>query len=266
MGLKLLAMLAAMLCPVGAALAADLGPTFPAPQPPAPPPALSGDWKVQLTLYGWATALTGDVGLRGLPTTDVDMAFTDILGKLDGALMGSLIVSNDRFVLLTDLVWAKLSDKVDAGPFGGSVSYDQTQLIAQAAVGYILPLGNPSLQLSPTIGLRYNHLKAELEIDPAILPASISRDQTKAWLDPTVGLFMRYDLDPKWFVNAMVDIGGFGIGSDFTSQGFASIGYRWTPSVSTALGYRAIYTDYRDGGFVYDTTMHGPFASLAVTF
>ena len=62
------------------------------------------------------------------------------------------------------------------------------------------------------------------------------------------------------------DVGGFGVGSRFTTQGFASVGYRWTESISTALGYRAIYTDYRKDGFSYRATQHGVFSSIAYHF
>jgi hypothetical protein len=254
---------AALLLHSVAASAADLA--QPQAEPPAPI-AYVNDWKFQLTLYGWATGLDGDVGVRGLPTVEVDESFTDIFDQLDGALMGSLFASNGQFVFLSDLVWAKLSDDVNVGPFGGSVKYDQRLLIAQAAAGYTLPLGIQNLQLSATAGLRYNRLKAELGIDPALLPIGISREGTKNWIDPTVGLFMHYDINERWFINALADIGGFGVGSKITSQGFASLGYMWTKSISTAVGYRVLYTDYDKNGFVYDTTMHGPFASIAVHF
>jgi len=180
--------------------------------------------------------------------------------------MGSFFATNGKLLLLTDLIWSKVSQNVNVGPFGGSIDYDQRQLIAQAALGCKLPLDVPGLQLSATAGVRYNRLKAELEIDPALLPISVSREGTKNWIDPTIGLFMHYEINDRWFVNALADVGGFGVGSDFTSQGFVSVGYMWTKSVSTAIGYRAIYTNYDKDGFVYDTTMHGPFASLAFHF
>lgn len=44
-----------------------------APPPVAPAPA-SG-WTYQVSLYGWATSLTGDVGVRNLPTTSIDDLF-----------------------------------------------------------------------------------------------------------------------------------------------------------------------------------------------
>jgi len=259
--LTTLGILAAFGLTASAARAADL----PSQAEPAPPPVLVEGWQFQATLYGWATSLHGDVGVRGLPPADVDVSFVDILDNLDGAIMGSLYASNGKWMVLTDLVWAKLSDTVDVGPFGGSVTFEQKQAIASAVVGYALPLGIDKLQLSPTVGLRYNHLNAKLDIDSALL-GSASREGTKNWVDPTVGMALHYDINDRWFINGLADIGGFGVGSKITSQGFATVGYNWSRTISTAIGYRAIYTNYKDGGFVYKTTQQGPFASLGVHF
>jgi hypothetical protein len=58
----------------------------------------------------------------------------------------------------------------------------------------------------------------------------------------------------------------FDMSLDITAQGFLTVGYKWTPTVSTAIGYRAIYTDYENGGFVYNITEKGPFMSIAFHF
>ena len=55
-------------------------------------------------------------------------------------------------------------------------------------------------------------------------------------------------------------------GLQLTAQGFLAVGYNWTETISTAIGYRAIYTDYDNDGFVYNTTMHGLFTSVAFHF
>ncbi|CAM5765627.1 hypothetical protein LMIY3S_01546 [Labrys miyagiensis] len=236
-------------------------------QPIVPPPlVITNEWKFQATLYGWATALNGKVGVRGLRPVNVNVSFSDILKNLDGAVMGSFYASNGKWMVLTDVIFAKLSDRVDVGPFGGSVKFEQKQAIVQGAVGYALPLGIPNLQLGPTVGVRYNYLDAKIEINPALIPVSAQRQGSKNWADPTIGLSMHYDINDRWFVNALADIGGFGVGSKLTSQGFVSLGYMWTKNVSTAIGYRVIYTDYKDGGFVYDTTQQGLFTSLAFHF
>src|SRR5262249_46708167 len=99
-----------------------------------------------------------------------------------------------------------------------------------------------------------------------LFPIEIDREGTKQWIDPTIGLSLRYAIDDKWFLNVIGDVGGFGVSSKFTAQGFAALGYMWTPSISSAIGYRAIYTDYEDGGFVYDVTQHGVFTSIAYHF
>ena len=149
---------------------------------------------------------------------------------------------------------------------GGRVDFTMTQITASGIVGYKLPLGLPdNVEVSATAGLRYQHFKGDLSIDPARFPG-IDREGTQDWIDPIVGLSLQYQINDRWFVNALADVGGFGVGSKITAQGFASVGYMWTPSISTALGYRAIYADYENDGFVYDATQHGLFTSIGFHF
>ena len=229
-------------------------------------PDMVPGWKFQATAYGWLTAINGDIGIRDLPPASVDISAVDVLKNLDGALMGSLLARNGDWFILGDLIWAKLSDSAHVGPVIGDVDFKMTQVIASGIVGYKLPLGLPdNVELSATAGLRYQYIKGQLGIAPADFPG-ISREGTEDWIDPIVGLSLRYQVDERWFVNALADIGGFGVGSDFTAQGFASVGYMWTPSISTAIGYRAIYADYENNGFVYDATQHGLFTSVGFHF
>lgn len=249
---------AAMLMSAAPAFAADMTP------PPEEVP-IEHTWKFQLTVYGWASGLNGDVGIRDLPPVSVDITFADLLKNLDGAVMGSFYASDGEWTVLTDLIWAKVSDNVTVTEAGGTVNYKQTQAIVSGIVGYALPVGIPDLQLSATAGVRYNRIKAKLEINPVYFPG-ISREGTKDWADPTIGLLAQYDINERWFVNALADVGGFGVGSDFTAQGFLAVGYNWTEKISTALGYRAIYTDYDKNGFVYNVTQHGLYSSVAFHF
>jgi hypothetical protein len=58
------------------------------------------------------------------------------------------------------------------------------------------------------------------------------------------------------------DIGGFGVGSKFTWNTSALLGYSVSRVVSVWLGYRALGLDYKSGsGFnkiEFDAIMHGP--------
>lgn len=254
------------------AIGADLPPVAVSMQPP---PSV---WQFQVTGYGWATALNGRVGVRNLPPVKVDMSFSDVLKDLDGALMGSFLARKDNWLILTDLVWAALSDDAIVRPPGvrhptlaaiapgTKVDFKMRQLIASALVGYRLPVGGQDFDIYATAGLRYQRLTAKIEATPGLIPVTLSRSSLEQWLDPTVGFSATWRINERWFANVLADVGGFGVASRFTTQGFTSIGYRWTDSISTALGYRAIYTDYRNNGFTYRTTQHGVFSSIAYHF
>ncbi|GAB4071074.1 hypothetical protein GCM10028812_42650 [Ancylobacter sonchi] len=238
---------------------------------PAPVQAAS-DWRFQATLYGWLTGIDGDLGVRKLPTTPIDASIADVLDNLDGAMMGSFLASNGQWLFLADLVLARLSHTDQVGLYGGStLDTELTQTIATGAVGYWLPLGLPHVDLAVTGGLRYVQLSSDVSLTTPNLPSPLAGHQSESWIDPTVGLVARWTIDERWFVNATADIGGFGVGSKLSSNGYVGLGYMWTPSISSAIGYRYLYEDYEstngDGGsFRYNTTMHGPTLSLAWHF
>lgn len=244
------------------AVAADLS-QQPADIAPAP---VTNDWRFQATFYGWLTGLNGDVGVLGVGPASVNISASNVLLNFDGALMASLAAQNDQWIFLSDFIFAKISD---SGTFGkGKYGYDfsQNQAIIQGLAGYKLPLGIENLSLSPTVGFRYMYLDADLGVTPTALPITVSGSGSVQWIDPTVGFYGHYDFNDKWFINALGDVGGFGVGSDLTWQAFGAVGYNWTKTISTSIGYRAIYENYEKGGFVYDVTQQGVFAGLGIHF
>jgi hypothetical protein len=249
--------LAACLMSAAPAAAADMS-------EPGPVVVDSG-WKYQVSLDLWATALNGDIGLRGLPAADVDISAWDALQHLDGAFAGSFQAVGDSWLLYSDFMWAKLSADADFGPAGGNADLDQEQILFTALVGYELPVNVQNMQLYATGGLRYQHYSIDLSIDPAFFPA-VDRSGSQSWVDPIVGLAMHYDINDKWFIDVMADVGGFGIASDITLQGTATVGYNWTDTIASSFGYKALYTDYKEDGFRYDATQHGLFTRLVVKF
>ena len=76
----------------------------------------------------------------------------------------------------------------------------------------------------------------------------------------------------------VADIGVFGsevpcggLDDSATGQVLGSVGYNWTPSFSTTLGYRVLYTYFRDESgplhdFRYQSWMYGPFAGAKYSF
>ncbi len=224
--------------------------------------------KYQLTLYGWATALNGHTGARGWPAANVDISAIDALSNLDGAVMGSFMVKKSDFTFLMDVVYANLSTSSTVGRDGASyASVGIKQAIISGLLGYRLPVGLPqNVDLSATVGFRYQHLSGDFQLQTPFFGLPLSTSGNQDWVDPTIGLMLNYAITDKWYINVIGDVGGFGLGSKITAQGFASVGYMWTPNLSTAVGYRAIYTDYVNNGFVYDMTQHGVFLSVGYHF
>ncbi|WP_413991270.1 hypothetical protein ACMDCR_03945 [Labrys okinawensis] len=275
------AVLCSGLCVAGPVWAADLAVSQSEPPPPPIVPQLG--WQFQATAYGWASALKGDAGVGRLPTASLDASFGDILKNLKGAFMGAFIARNDTFIFGADLIWTRIG--VDGrfkvggnGPFaalrsGTSVSFQQDQTIATAFAGYRIPIGPPNLSLYGTVGVRYQNINVELDLShTTVLGTGLRRSTSDStgWADPLIGFAATYHFNDKWYLNALGDFGATS-SSNITAQGLVSVGYNWTQSFSTALGFRALYTDYengndRGGSFRYKSTLYGPFVSMSYNF
>ena len=88
-------------------------------------------------------------------------------------------------------------------------------------------------------------------------------DLGDSWVDPVVGGRLVQDLAEDWFLTARGDLGGFGVGSDFSWNVQGGVGYEVSNSFSLVLQYKALDVDFQNdeagSDFLsYDTTTHGP--------
>ncbi len=117
-----------------------------------------------------------------------------------------------------------------------------------------------------TAGMRVNTLRGQLNFDG--LGETVDQDQT--WLDPVVGLTLRTNAERRLLLRVYSEIGGFGLGSDFTWQIFPTVGIRFSDTVSADLGYRWIKIDYATGEgrerFAYDVLTQGPLVGVSLRF
>jgi hypothetical protein len=282
------AAIAAILACGATASAADL-PTRKAPPPPAPVAPPPSGWQFTATLPLWATAIGGSVGVGRLPSANVNASFTDILKNLKGIFAGTFIARNDTFILGLDLLWSRVGTSVTfnadgSGPFanlrsGTSAKFTQDMTVGTAFAGYRIPIGTPDISLYGTAGARYMNLGLKVDLTKQFggivtgqpVGFSLTSSRSLGWVDPVIGFAMNYRINEKWFINAYGDIGGFGVSSKITTQGEIAVGYNWTPSVSTSVGFRALYDDYQHnndngGSFRYDATMYGPVVNLSYAF
>jgi hypothetical protein len=208
----------------------------------------------EVAFYGWLTGVNAEVGIGPLEIA-VDSSFSDNLDNLDLGVMAyyETWVGESGFYL--DLIHARLSDALlPLGPI--SVEYDATQTFLEA--GALLRRGTPERPVDVIVGARYTDQQSDYR-----LTTGMSGSRSQHWVDPIVGLRCRGPVSDKWTYSVRGDVGGFGIGSDFTWQVEGSFRYRTNPESALIIGYRYKDTHYEDADFTYSGTLRGPLVGFA---
>ncbi|MGF9764689.1 hypothetical protein AAII07_57395 [Microvirga sp. 0TCS3.31] len=271
--------------------AADLGPPpAPAIEVPAPP-----GWTFRVTPYGWLTALDGTQTVRGR-SVKVDASFIDIVEESDTlvALMGDFEARNGPFGLLANVAWSKIGVERGnvrsrnlapgvTGTLGTSLNLDIEMAIIEVGAAYEVARSG-ALALDILAGARYWYQEADLSFDIAGAvdigdlqiggARAFARSGSVDWLDPVIGARVRYTVAPGHELLLRGDIGGFGVGSDFSWQAIGAYGFEFGTyngiTFSGVIGYRALYVDYVQGEgrqrYEFDMLQHGPLLGISARF
>lgn len=232
------------------------------------------EWDIWFVPYVWGLSMDGDARI-GEEAADVDVGFSDILKDLNFAAMGFLDARKGKVGYFFNPIVSRV--KADESAHGHEIDVtNDTAIIAAGAYYrvYETNLGGSNggssrrFILEPYAGARWTYMRAEIDAKNV---AQI--DKSESWLDPIIGSRMLIDLTSKWDVGLAADVGGFGVGSDFSWNAQALFGYRFKLGQRDAIfrfGYRALYQDYDTGSgssrFKWDVTQHGPIAGLALRF
>ena len=219
----------------------------------------AGKLKIATTAYIWGSGLHGQQGLFGLPTTDVDVGFSDIFDKVDLAAAGIVTVQGEKLGFLGELNYVKLSAGARASGGVLSGNMDSKAFFALAAVTY--RVADEDWGTVDAIGgLKYFRFDNAVTLSPGPLSAS----DAQSWTDVTVGAKAAIPLSPRWTLQTWAMVGGGG--SDLSWDVLAAFDYRINDKWSAAVGYRAMGVDYASGGFTYDMTQSGPIIGVTARF
>lgn len=216
-------------------------------------------WKFLIEPYIMFPNMSGETGVRDLPSVEVDANVSDIFSRLQFGAMLYLEAKTDKWAITSDLLIMKLKQGVTPNILINSGDATADQLGYELAGLYrILPY------LEAGVGMRLNSFNSEVNIlrntvggGTQPLGASI----TNTWVDPIIVARFTHEID-KWLFTVRGDLGGFGIGSEFTWQTQGYVGYRFSKLFQTSIGYRAIGINYDNGSgaerFRYDMITFGP--------
>lgn len=231
------------------------------------PPPGTPSWEISSASYIWAAGMRGNLAtLPPAPAVSVNIGFDKVLQNLDGGIMTAAEFRFGRTMFVADILFAKLSAGVNPkGPGFSSVSMETSSLVATLAAGYRV-IDDERLKLDAYLGLRGVTVWTEITTTSLIPALNIVKGETEGWVDPVVGMKLKYALNDAWYLSAWGFVGGFGVSSNLTWDAFAGVGYVINPKMSVLAGYRGLGIDYKANGYVYDVVQHGPLVAFIARF
>ena len=234
----------------------------------------SDRWQVTIEPYAWLPQMDGSVTVNNVKQK-VKFDLTDyptIIDELRMILSGRFKIQKGRFAVFYDGMYMKLKDNTN-GPVvstevilkSGIEELGVSFEVADWAVG-----GETKKNLSFEVlgGARHIYLRAEGSANAPLYGVSLEANRTRQWVDPFIGGRLILDLTEQTSVSLRGDIGGFGVSSDFIWNGILELKHYFTKNKNwfTAIGYRGMNTDYKNGSFKYEVNYYGPVTSMGFSF
>lgn len=226
--------------------------------------AAGSDWNYSASMYVWGSS----INVTTPPGQEVEVPFYQILDDLKLVFMGDFTASNDKWSIMTDLIYLDMKQKNihdPQRPIGELLditsSVQMKNWIVSPTVGYALHNSDKS-RVEVFGGLRYLWIKLGVQINAQGNPVFDKSGSGSSW-DGIVGLRAKVNLNEKWFMPMSIDVGGGD--SDGTWQGLAGIGYDWG-KFNTSLTYRYLSWKFDDVPTMSKLVVKGPLLSFNYKF
>ena len=213
------------------------------------------NWDFNLApLYVWMVDMEGDMGI-GPIDTGLNVDFGTLFDNLEA-------IFTVHFEAMHISNWGLFLDYnyVDVSASMAPLTIDFSSTLIEAGGVYRIENGPHAFDMLG--GVRYTKLEPDITIGSPPPLISISED----WYDPIIGARYFYDFGNKWMLSLRGDIGGFGVGSDFTWNVAALVHFQPWKYAAILAGYRALDQDYETGSglnrFKYDMRLAGPVLAL----
>lgn len=207
-------------------------------------------WQVTVAPYLMLPWMDGKTALRGLEV-DVNVAPSEIFSNLQFGAMGAFEARKAKWGLGVDAIYMALGTTVERVPLVGDRANADVDVNQGAYTFQGIRQINDRLDF--TFGMRWNVIDGRIGLKG---PQQRVVEQTKQWVDPIVGLKFKQPLRGPVSFTMQGDIGGFGVGSDFSWHLFPMVGIDVGKRTTLGIGYRVLSSDYKTGSdatrFQYD--------------
>jgi len=215
-----------------------------------------GTWTYEIAPYVWFSGVTGDTEVGPLEG-ELDADFGDIFDILESAIMLHAEANNGRWGAFTDLMYMQVEQR--GGGDLVSVKTEFEQVIWEFGGFRRWGAGKHTMDL--LFGGRLVYF--DLDLNPSV---GASRSKDKMFVDPIIGGRFGHTFSEKWSTSLRADIGGFGVGSDFTVNAGALAAYHFNERIRWSFGYRYMNMDYEGSAVEVDLSLHGPITGVSIGF
>ncbi|MGB6290063.1 MAG: hypothetical protein WBF36_08050 [Desulfobulbales bacterium] len=226
--------------------------------------AEEGNWDFNLApLYVWMVNMDGNMVAKG-KDTPVNVDFGTLFDNLEAIFTAHFEAWRENKIgLVFDYSYTELGTSGAAGPISLKIDFASTLVEGLAMYRF----ANNQHNFDILGGVRYSKLEPDITL---IVPPLGTFSKTQDWVDPIVGVRYIYDFGNKWKFSARGDLGGFGVGCDFTWNVSALVHFQPWKNVAIVGGYRVLDQDYETGSgddkFIYDMRYAGPVVGLNIVW
>lgn len=202
-------------------------------------------WSWSIRPYFFLAGVSGSI-TSGALTLPINSSFSDILSHLQPSAFASVTAERGRWGGYGDFEFISLKGE-GTGVAGSTLKLEN--VIGEADLTF-RPTGATSLKFVG--GVRVYSVDQKLKVGN-----QPEQSSTTTVFDPVVGAMGDWALGSHWNFEIRGDLGGFGVGSEFTNQLAVVFLWRISDSVRLPFGYRVLGYQIDHGGVLMNTRMGG---------
>jgi len=173
-------------------------------------------------------------------STDIDIGPGEVLRNLNMVAMLYFEASNPKWALFTDVVYLKTGKDILFGP----AQREGTAGLSITSIGFY-GMRRATAWFELGIGGRVNFSTMKLNVVAGIIPPEIDETSDETWFDPLIVYRFTVPLkNENWNLGLLGDVGGFGVGSQFTYLINPYFGYEFAKWFELSFGFRWVGVNF----------------------